>query len=428
MNTQRLFKSCRILTSSLLIILATLGLLLVLVTWGPRHWRIGGAFTHEPEELASGLTPPARALVERAFIGLGSAPLVDYHAHLLGLGNGSTGVTINPERRSWWHPWKHLQALVFISSAGVADLNQFDERYVERLVRLARCFTHPLRIHLLALDHSYNSDGTINPAETDFYIPNDYVVRMAAKYPDVFTPVISVHPARRDALTELERWAQLGVRYVKWLPNAQGIDPQDPHHDAFYRKLVMLHMVLLSHGGQEQAVSSARKQALGNPLRLRRALDLGTTIIMAHAACLGSSDDLDHPGQLAENFTLTLRLMNDERYRSRLFADISAMPLANRPHQPLLELIHQNRLHERLVNGSDYPLPAMNVAIWTSQLARQGLISAEERTELNAIYDYNPLLFDFVLKRTIKDPQTGAQLPASVFLANPQLVKLTGSE
>jgi hypothetical protein len=74
-----------------------------------------------------------------------------------------------------------------------------------------------------------------------------------------------------------------------------------------------------------------------------------------------------------------------------------------------------------LVNGSDYPLPAINVLIRTGALVKQGYITSEERVCLNEIYDYNPLLFDFVLKRAIKVPGTEQRLPASIFMTNPAL-------
>ncbi len=40
---------------------------------------------------------------------------------------------------------------------------------------------------------------------------------------------------------------------------------------------------------------------------------------------------------------------------------------------------------------------------------------------LNEIQNYNPLLFDFVLKRTMRHPETKQKLAASVFMQNPGL-------
>ena len=78
-------------------------------------------------------------------------------------------------------------------------------------------------------------------------------------------------------------------------------------------------------------------------------------------------------------------------------------------------------MHWRLVNGSDYPLPAINTLIRTRSLASDGFITGAEREALNEIYNYNPLLFDFVLKRTIRHPETKQKLAPSVFMENPGL-------
>ena len=51
-------------------------------------------------------------------------------------------------------------------------------------------------------------------------------------------------------------------------------------------------------------------------------------------------------------------------------------------------------------------------------LRKQGYITADERSWLNEIYDYNPLLFDLVLKRAIKIPGTEQRLPKGIFMAN----------
>ena len=54
-----------------------------------------------------------------------------------------------------------------------------------------------------------------------------------------------------------------------------------------------------------------------------------------------------------------------------------------------------------MLNGSDYPLPAIDPIISTRMLQKHGLISAEDRPALNEIYAHNPLLFDFVVKRRV---------------------------
>jgi hypothetical protein len=78
-------------------------------------------------------------------------------------------------------------------------------------------------------------------------------------------------------------------------------------------------------------------------------------------------------------------------------------------------------MHHRLVNGSDYPLPSINAVISTSKLVRAGLLSKKDQENLKEIYQYNPLLFDFVLKRSLKHPDTGAKLAPTVFQINDAL-------
>ena len=93
----------------------------------------------------------------------------------------------------------------------------------------------------------------------------------------------------------------------------------------------------------------------------------------------------------------------------------------NRMPGPFATLLKRQDLHPRIVNGSDYPLPAINALIHTRSMTRAGFITDEERAQLNEIYDYNPLLFDFVLKRTLRHPETKQKLAPSVFMGNPAL-------
>ena len=64
------------------------------------------------------------------------------------------------------------------------------------------------------------------------------------------------------------------------------------------------------------------------------------------------------------------------------------------------------------------PRPKVLTDCRTRALVRHGYLDAEERFRVNEIYDYNPLLFDFVLKRTMKLPGTTRRMPAAVFMSN----------
>ena len=229
-------------------------------------------------------------------------------------------------------------------------------------------------------------------------------------------PVISVHPYRKDAVAELERWAAQGVKLVKWLPNSMNIDPADARCDAFYDCLAQHGMALLSHTGEEQAVDADDLQELGNPLRLRRALAHGVRVIAAHCGSLGKGVDLDHPGQAkVANFDLFLRLMDEPRTRGELYGEISAAVFRNRDSRVLRTLLERTDLHARLVNGSDYPLPAIHALVSSARLEGEGFLTHAEKLALDEVYDHNPLLFDFALKRTLRGAH-GERFADEVFL------------
>ena len=384
--------------------------------------QIGGAFKHKPEALALNLSQPASDLIKRAFDDIDPSQLVDHHVHVAGIGVGGSNAFVNQKMRTWSHPFHRLKFKVYMSAAGVASETNADVDFLQRLSGLVANITDHGKHRILGFDKNYSRDGSVNLDKTEFYVPNEYVFKIAEQHPDLFLPNISVNPYRPDAISELERWANRGARVVKWLPNAMGIDPSDPHCDDFYRKMKELDLVLLSHGGEEKAVEAKEDQKLGNPLLLRRPLEYGVKVIVAHCAGLGQNEDLESSNKTqTDNFDLFMRLMDDKRYEGLLFGEISAMTQFNRAGKPLTTILAREDLHERLVNGSDYPLPAVNILIRTTNLLKHGYITSGGRYMLNEIYHYNPLLFDFVLKRTLKLPGTNKRLPPSVFMVNAQL-------
>jgi len=395
-----------------------LGLVGILFLSGCLTNRLGGAFSKTPEDLDQAATDETKKLIDQAYDGIDPAKLVDYHTHILAVGTSANDAFINAKMRSGFN-LERLKFQIYSSASGIKNSDNADQEYVTRLIRLARGNNRHGKYRILAFDKHYNADGTVDLRKTNMYIPNRYAVELAQRYSDIFLPVISVHPYRTDAIQELDKWGKAGVKYVKWLPNAMGMDPANPVIEPFYRKMKEYNMILLSHAGEEQAVEADEDQRLGNPLLLRKPLEYGVRVIISHAASLGECDDLDSRDAKKVNcFDLFLRLMDEPKYRGLLFGEISAMLQFNRMPIPFTTILKRQDLHPRLVNGSDYPLPAINSLIWTRSLARNGFITAEERQSLNEIYDYNPLLFDFILKRTMRHPETKQKLAASVSMAN----------
>lgn len=373
---------------------------------------IGGNFKGKPSELRTGISPEARTWMDSTLHGLDSSRLVDIHTHMVGSGNKAW---VNPQLLSWKHPHKHLQFLTYMSAGGMQSLESATPDYWNRFQELVKHSPLHGGVYLFAFDGSYHRDGRPDSAKSEFIIENTLVDSLARSNPQ-FKTVISVNPYRKDALDQLDYWGQRGVHMLKWLPNAMGIDPADSNLIPFYQKMRHYNMALITHAGEEKAVDAKEDQALGNPLRLRLPLSQGVRVILAHCASSGTDADLDAPGHpQVPSAQLFARLMNQPEYRDLLYADISAITQVNR-YQEILPLIFAHPEWEpRLINGSDYPLPAINVLFNTGSLAKAGYIQKNEALYLREIYAYNPLMFDLLLKLSLRDPKTGRHLNKSVF-------------
>ena len=378
--------------------------------------QLGGASRHDPAQMESNMSVQAKQLIEKSFAESDGKPVIDYHVHILGLGTDCSDCFVHPSNYDALSPSQRFKFKIYSSASGIRNSAQADREYVDRLVNQVRAVGRPVRLAIFAFDKHYDQDGKEILDKTEFYVPNSYVYELSLRYPDIFVPVISIHPYRSDAIAELERWAAKGVRLVKWLPNAMGIDPSHPLTHQFYGKMAEHGMILISHAGEEQAVKAQEFQALGNPLLLRTPLNHGVRVIAAHCASLGTCKDLDDPGKRDIScFDLFIRMMDDTKYEGLLYGDISAMLQFNRMPEPLLKLLNRQDLHDRLLHGTDYPLVAINSLIRTGSLAKEGFITQQERWILNEIYDYNPWLFDYVLKRTVKYPGTDKRLSPGLF-------------
>ena len=380
------------------------------------------------------LSLSALRLIEKALDDIDM--IYDMHTHLGGSEESVTGCCTHPNLNSYFHPFSFGQQIVFKSSVGITANAGGDEEYVDKLVFRTRNLTNicvnkngrlPQYRHLLlAMTHWHDPDGTQRPDLTTMYIPNDYMMQVVSNHPDLFDPCVSIHPAQKDALEELEKYANKGVRVIKWLPNSMGINPSDLSYIPFYNKVKELNMIILCHLGEEHAMSAGGvDQKLGNPLHLRLPLDCGVKVIGAHCASEGNNVDFDDKNLSSiSNFKLFLRLMDTPKYKDLLFGDISSMLLYTRIGEPLTTILDRTDLHENLVFGSDYPVPCVGLISRTDKLQSYGYITKEERELLNEIFTCNPLLFDFVGKRCVKSPNTGNMFSKSIFGVNKKLFSI----
>jgi predicted TIM-barrel fold metal-dependent hydrolase len=360
-------------------------------------------------------------LVRAAWEGLDPEKVWDAHAHLLGTGDSPSGIFINPQLESPLNPANYARRLFFLNAGCAYDLpgGSVDRAYVRRMLNLVSGMRRGVKILLFAFDRAYGEDGKRQDAHTSFYVPDGYAREVAREFPRYFEWVASIHPYRADCVAALEDAKRDGARAVKWLPGAMGMDPASPRCDGFYEAAARLQLPIISHAGLERAVLGTDTQDLGNPLRLRRALDAGVRVVVAHCASMGQDRDLDKGpnGPLVDSFLLFERLMQEKKYEKNLFGDISAMTQVTRAGPALAKIVEREDWHPRLLNGSDYPLPGVMPIFSVDYLVSLKLVEESAAPVLKEIRAHNPLLFDFVLKRHLRS--NGRALAKGVFETRP---------
>ncbi len=277
-----------------------------------------------------------------------SKSFIDCHVHLAALPEGNNGCLISSKMLKSplfrFLLWKH--------QLSPQDPSAANRKYLNDLRTELRASQYVQQAVLLGMDGVYTNAGRIDLQATEFLISNDYVLQQAKDYPNEFLAGVSINPQRIDAIEELHRCAEAGATLVKVLPNSQQFDPAHSRYKKFYQELSKLGLPLLSHVGYEFSLIG-KDQSVGDPNRLRTALDEGATVIAAHACSYGL--------MIYEKFLPTL-LQFVQRY-PHFYADISALTLPNRLGM-LLKLRRHPEVYDRLIFGTDYPLSVFHLPTW----------------------------------------------------------------
>ncbi|MEQ1486994.1 MAG: amidohydrolase family protein [Methylotenera sp.] len=350
-------------------------------------------------------------LMRQVWHGIDATQVWDCHAHIIGSGDsGTSGAWATPKMDSWLHPILKIQKYFHINGAGL-DAHNEDTSFVARLAHLSSEMPAGYKTMLFAFEWAHDEAGEQIKEDSIFHIPNDYAAKIVAQHPQHFEWVASIHPYRADAIDALEQAHAQGAVAMKWLASSMGIDPASPKCTKFYQKMQMLDMPIITHVGRESAVPGGDLN-FNNPLKTRHMLDAGVRIVMAHCASDGFDKDYDNGNKIVTSFELFARMMDMPEYDKLLFGDISATTLFN--HAWVLKhILQRTDWHHRLHNGTDYPLPGVFPLITSGQFYREGMLAAEHLPFLKDVRKYNPIMFDFAMKRLLSFE--GKQFPVSVF-------------
>ena len=336
--------------------------------------------------------------------GLDPEQVWDSHAHLIGTGDSDSGIRLHRDMVNPLKPLSYIQRAFYLNASCCNEPGRVDHAFVERLLALHEAMPRGYKTMLLAFDDCYDEHGRHNGHLSAFVTPNRYAHHLARSFPQQLKWIASIHPYREDCVEALEHAVADGARAIKWLPPAHGMDPASPRCDRLYAAMAHHNIPLLSHAGGEKAVHGANRPEFGNPLRLRRPLEQGIRVIVAHCASLGRYPDIDRGAcsQECSSFELFARMMDDPSYEGLLHADISALTQSNRAGIPLRTVIERDDWHPRLLNGTDYPLPGVMPLFSLHKLAAQGYLDARDIPLLNRVRRHNALLFDFAVKRRLR--------------------------
>jgi len=211
-------------------------------------------------------------------------------------------------------------------------------------------------------------------------VPNDVVLDLAAECPE-FLAGVSIHPARSDAMRELDRCLDRGAVLMKCLPNCQNIDPSDERYRPFWRRMATAGLPLLAHTGGEHTVPVVNAK-LADPKLLRLPLECGVTVIAAHCATKSGPLDRDY----FDDWVQMLRTFPN------LYGDISAMVSLNRCGH-LVDCLRPDVL-PRILHGSDFPVPVLGHRLWLSGAVAQATFRTVQKIA-------NPLERDWRFKEAL---------------------------
>lgn len=267
--------------------------------------------------------------------------VIDVHAHVACYGYQSD-CYINPRVKDSYK-FVYYQKLFNFTEKEAKKYGDSHLFYkINRMIKKSKYVKH---VVILAMDNVYAEGGEAKPGITEFYVPNDFVAKNAQKYDGILFGA-SVHPFRKDALAELERVKSEGAVLVKLLPAIHHFHANDKRLIPYYKKLRELRLPLLIHMDDEHSFTSVIGD-YGDPLKLELPLSLGVTVIGAHTSSLGKTK-----GQL--NYERLLQMK--AKYPNNLYADISALLVAQTRKGHLKRAVSDKRWHGGLLYGSDYPL------------------------------------------------------------------------
>ena len=305
---------------------------------------------------------------------------IDMHVHTAGIGAGNSEAFIGPAMR---HSFKYP---IYIRSLGVNEeelLKHGDGLILAKTADKIRESKYINQAVILGMDGVIDENGNLDIERTQFYVPNEFLMRELPKYPELMFGA-SINPLRPDSLERLDEVAANGAVLIKWIPNIMLFNPNDERFADFYRRMAEHCLPLLTHTGAERAFAGA-DDSLGDPERLRLALSLGVNVIAAHLGSTGMAE--------GEHFYDRLVRMLPEY--PNLYSDISSLTQINKLGY-LKRALRNEELVGRFIYGTDWPLHFFPLVSPYFQLDSISLRQAAAVRRLDNVWDRDVVLKQYM--------------------------------
>ncbi len=234
------------------------------------------------------------------------------------------------------------------------------ETYTNTLMNMVRDSEHLSKTVLFGVDARVDSKGKVLHKDLTVCATNEDLLKLYEKNSDVLVPFFSINPMRPDALDLIDKYSELGFKGAKFLQNYWGVNTKDERYRAYFEKLKAKDIPLIVHIGSESSVHSFKECESINMLDFP--LEVGVTVIAAHMALSYE------PMKIFKALSSNPKNFNDDYFKllemlqrhDNLYADISALLTPVRA-KVLRHLSQQDDVHEKLLFGTDYPVPFSTV-------------------------------------------------------------------
>jgi len=276
---------------------------------------------------------------------------IDFHTHLL-----SSDVRFE-------RVYDKIAILFFASRLGMDAKKLIEDPYTtycDALIKNVKESRYIDKIVLFGVDARVDEKGKTLHKDTTVCATNDDLLRLYQENRNTIIPFFSINPLRPDALDLIDRYYELGFRGAKFLQNYWGVDTQEERYIPYFEKLKEKNLPLIIHIGSESSVHSYKECESIKMLDLP--LQIGVTTVCAHMALSYG------PFGIIKALMQNPKYFNDEYFQllemldsyENLYADISALLTPVRA-KVLRHLSKQSNIHDKLLFGTDFPVPFTTV-------------------------------------------------------------------